>query len=132
MKKIFFTMLIMSSLISFANAQSQEKVSIIKPTLGGAISMTFNKNFGYFNFAGPGLRAGYKDFGISAHMLPSLQFNFNKPTTGSSIRPILGTGLMFWYKRMSIVIIEYYNAAPMVDYKDKWTPAVGIGYKFGK
>ena len=125
-------MLIMSRLMNVANAQTQEKISIVKPTLGGAISMTFNKDFAYFNFAGPGLRVGYKDFGISAHMLPSLQFNFNKPSTGSSIRPILGTGLMFWYKRMSIVIIEYYNAATIADYKDKWTPAVGIGYKFGK
>lgn len=122
----------MMNVLGLVKSQTQERVSILKPTLGGAISLTFNKDFAYFNFAGPGLRAGYKDFAISAHMLPSLQFYLNKPAVGASVRPILGTGLMIWYKRVSMVIIGYYNAATIADYKDKWTPAVGIGYKFGK
>lgn len=132
MKKIIYTLLF-STLLTSLYAQNINAAKI-QPTVGGQLMLAFNKDYGYLNFYGPGLRLVYKKWAIGGHVLPSLQYKFEKNTDATDklpataqFSPNMGASIIVSYSRFSIGVPVYYISAKRV-----WKPALGVAYRFGK
>ncbi len=122
MKFLLNNFIILCCILSLsATAQKAE----IKITVSGSlIAATDGKAF-YTNYGGPGIKLVTGKSAFSINMLPGLKFINDNPRP--FVTPILGTGILYYYKKLIVALPLYYIAAQL-----KWKPALGFGIKIGK
>ena len=130
MRKIILTSIVLLSFNFLYSQDSNPKKTppkvVFKPV--GTVNLSFHPHKGttlnslFLNFGGPGIRVEYGKYSIAYNMFPSIRY-FDENAS-----PILGTGLQFTYKKLSVVAPMYYIVSPNSK-KNIWIVSFGLGYK---
>jgi hypothetical protein len=113
-------------LLTFAAYEAMAQKPDTKISVTGSLIAGTDGKAWYFSMGGPGLKCSFsKKTFLSVNMLPSLRII--KDNVRPVVTPILGTGILFGYKRLIAVLPFYYIAS-----LNKWKASVGLGIRFGK
>lgn len=116
---LLFTFL---SFLHFSNAQEKTKHEI-KASLSGQLSIATNGQSLFLTMGGPGLKMDLSPkMSCALNMLPSLRFLYVKDD--AVIKPFLGFGPQFYYKKIVFFMPLYY-----LPTSKKWIINGGIGWK---
>ena len=87
----------------------------------------------FINCTGPSIKFTKKPYAILLGLLPSLRIKEDKVSPGatknSALTPNLGFGITAAFHHLALQVPFYYNAKTAVK-NGKWSPGIGIGYKF--
>lgn len=134
MKKIIISSLVgmlMSSALLRTEAQTVSEAPLQLSAWKGMVVAGYWDKGAFVNFGGPALNWTRKNFSLMLGMLPSLRFREDPAasTKNSFITPTLGAGLGLAYKHIGLQLPLYYTAKS-ASADGKWTPGIGLGYKF--
>lgn len=113
------------SIVMSGSLQAQSNAagaSSMSWSMNGQVMAATDFDAAYLNLGGPSLRYGNKQMAVSVAMLPSLRFREDK--SKPYVTPLLGSGLLFQYKKLMVGLLFYYIAG-----ENKWKPAAGAGIR---
>ncbi len=136
MKRFFIAFFLCALMMDVCGGQSafaqaapaQDSITLTPLVLTGQVGVSYGYNSLaaqgaiFVHFGGPGLTWKYGDWSLGLNVAPSVRIQF-----GDVVRPTLGFGPSFGYKRWLLTAPIYFD---VISGKTTYIPTIGIGYRF--